>query len=322
MKSDSKRDARNAMNRRQWLSTGAAAAFGGVLGTSQPAARAETESGASGFRFCLNTGTIRGHKQPIDREVEIAAQAGYQAIEPWLDNLQRYLQSGGSLKDLRKRLDDGGLTVEGAIGFISWAVDDDSQRATAFEQAKRDMDVLAQLGARRLAAPPAGLQQRMETERIAERYRQLLELGDRTGVTPILEFWGKHPAIGKLCTAVSIAVESGHPKACVLADVFHMYRGGSPFEGLRLLSAQAMPVLHMNDYPANPPRDQANDGHRVFPGDGVGPLPEILRMCLAGGARPILSLELFNQEYYKQEVMEVAKTGLRKLKAVAAKALA
>jgi sugar phosphate isomerase/epimerase len=38
----------------------------------------------------------------------------------------------------------------------------------------------------------------------------------------------------------------------VLADVFHLYKGGSGFEGLRLLSGHAIQVIHLNDYPGNP----------------------------------------------------------------------
>ena len=52
-----------------------------------------------------------------------------------------------------------------------------------------------------------------------------------------------------------VAIEANHPKACVLADVYHLYKGGSDFAGLSLLSATSMHVCHMNDYPAKPPRD-------------------------------------------------------------------
>jgi hypothetical protein len=40
---------------------------------------------------------------------------------------------------LRKRISDLGLTVEGAIAFAEWLVDDGARRAKGMEQAKRDM---------------------------------------------------------------------------------------------------------------------------------------------------------------------------------------
>src|ERR1700685_4100421 len=86
-------------------------------------------SNIGGFRYCLNTATIRGQKLGIVKEIEIAAQAGYDAIEPWVDTIQEYSKNGGALGDLRKRIADSGLTVEGAIGFPEWIVDDDGRRA-------------------------------------------------------------------------------------------------------------------------------------------------------------------------------------------------
>ena len=91
--------------------------------------------------------------------------------------------------------------------------------------------------------------------------------------------------------------------------------------GLKLLGPQAIHVFHMNDYPADPPRATINDSHRVYPGDGVAPLKQILRTLDANGCRCVLSLELFNRDYWKQDAEQVAKTGLEKMRAAVADAL-
>lgn len=98
---------------------------------------------------------------------------------------------------------------------------------------------------------------------------------------------------------------------------YHLYKGGSDFHGLNLLSANAVHVIHMNDYPANPPRSQITDAARVFPGDGVAPLSEILRSLRSIGYDGVLSLELFNSTYWKEDALSVAKTGLAKMKRLA-----
>ena len=41
-------------------------------------------------------------------------------------------------------------------------------------------------------------------------------------------------------TALFVAIECGHPKACFLGDVYHTYKGGSDFNGLKLLGPQAL----------------------------------------------------------------------------------
>ena len=89
-----------------------------------------------------------------------------------------------------------------------------------------------------------------------------------------------------------------------------------------MLSAAAMPVMHMNDYPADPPRERLADRDRVMPGDGVAPLPQILRWLRENGSRAVLSLELFSQKYWEKDAMEVARTGLAKMKNAVEQSLA
>jgi sugar phosphate isomerase/epimerase len=157
--------------------------------------------------------------------------------------------------------------------------------------------------------------------RIAERYRALLELGDQFGVVPQVEVWGFSETLSRLGEAAHVAIDAGHPRACILADVYHLYKGGSSLEGLKLLSGNAIHVFHMNDYPASPPRDTISDAQRVFPGDGVAPLTELFRTLRAIGFRGMLSLELFNRDYWKKDPLEVARTGLEKMRAAVRKGL-
>lgn len=276
------------------------------------------------FGYCLNFSTIRGQKRPLVEEIDIAAKAGYQAIEPWMNKIDEYVKQGGSLKELGKRIADHGLTVESAIGFAEWIVDDDARRAKGLEQAKRDMDTLRQLGGKRIAAPPAGATDKADLNlfRAAERYGALLELGEKMEVIPQVEVWGFSKCLSRLGETTFVAIESGHPRACILPDVYHIYKGGSDFAGLNLLSGSAVHVFHVNDYPAEPKRDMITDGHRVYPGDGVAPLSRIFRDIYNAGFRGYLSLELFNQQYWQQDALQVAKTGLEKTRQAVQKAFA
>jgi 2-keto-myo-inositol isomerase len=273
---------------------------------------------AGGFRYCLNFATLQGYRLGIVEMVDAAGKAGYQAIEPWLNSITAYAEQGGRLADLRKRISDYGMTVESAIAFPQWVVDDAAKRAQGLEQARREMEMVAQIGGRRIAAPPAGANTAAEIPlaAVAERYRALLEVGDRMGVTPELEFWGSSTNLSTLSQAMDVAIQVNHPKACVLADVFHLYKGGSGFAGLRLLGAGALPVLHMNDYKAEPPRERIADRDRVYPGDGVAPLRGILGDLRKVNAELVLSLEVFNPAYWKTDALDTARTGLGKMKAV------
>ncbi|WP_417388523.1 sugar phosphate isomerase/epimerase family protein [Gimesia sp.] len=305
------------LNRREMLAAAGLLAAGFATSPSASAGTHRTRTAAEPFGYCFNTSTIRGQKLGIVEQVNLTSQAGYDSIEPWLRDIDEYVKAGGSLSDLKKRIDDAGLTVESAIGFAQWIVDDEAARKEGMEVAKRDMDTLRQIGGIRIAAPPTGATKQTDLNlfEAAKRYRALLELGDQMDVIPQVEVWGFSSSLSRLGESMFVAIESGHPKACLLPDVYHIYKGGSDFAGLGLLSGSAIQVFHVNDYPADPPRETINDAHRVYPGDGVAPLTDIFRMIHQAGFRGTLSLELFNRDYWQQDPLEVAKTGLQKTKA-------
>ena len=306
------------LSRRDVLRASATALAVGAVAPSGLAKAVESSRAAGGsFTYCLNTSTLSGHKLSIVQEIEIVAKAGYQGIEPWIRQLDQHVKEGGSLVDLGKRLKDHGLAVVDAIGFFEWAVDDEAKRQKGLEEARRNMEMVRAIGGTRIAAPPYGATEQadLDLRKVARRYRDLLEVGDGYGVTPIVEVWGFSKPISRLGEAAFVAIESGHPKAAILADVYHLHKGGSDFGGLHLLGPDSIPILHMNDYP-DLPREKLNDSDRVYPGDGVAPFKEIFRTLGSRGFRVNLSLELFNREYWKQDPLTVARTGLEKMKAV------
>ena len=318
-------------DRRRFLSSAMLSGVGLTLAGSNAAAGISTvlaapgiREAADGFRFCLNTSTIREPKLGIEKEVEIAGAAGYDAIEPWIPTLREFVSGGGKLADLGKRISDAGLTVESAIGFAQWIVDDEKRRKEALEEAKRDMEMLREIGGTRIAAPPVGAHQgdspKLELQVVAERFRALLEVGDEAGVVPQLEIWGFSNNLSRLGEVMYVVGETGHPQACLLLDIYHLYRGGSDFTGLGLLSDNALQVFHVNDYPATPSREKMNDADRIYPGDGIAPMSQILNAIGGHGRSIVLSLELFNRDYWKLDPLEVAKTGLARMKAAVEKA--
>lgn len=270
------------------------------------------------FKTCLNTSTLRGYKLSLRELIDITSRAGYDAIEPWISDLEAHQQSGSTLEEAAQMARDSGLSVQGAIGFFEWIVDDESKRRAALEQARHDMELVARLGGTLIAAPPMGAteQSGLDLNRAAERYAALCEVGRECGVRPLVEVWGFSKTLSRLGEAAHVAIESGHPDAGILADVYHLHKGGSGHAGLSMLDGKRLPLFHVNDYPAEPGRQSIKDEQRVWPGDGVAPLSEIFSTLRGIGFDGYLSLELFNPDYWQGDPLETAREGLAKLKQV------
>ncbi|WP_154856921.1 sugar phosphate isomerase/epimerase family protein [Cyclobacterium xiamenense] len=286
----------------------------GALGAFAPAPAFSSSPKKSTFSYCLNTSTIRGQQPGLLRYIEIAAEAGYDGIEVWVDDVKKFLSEGHSTEALKQLFRQHGLRVENAIGFAPWMASDESKSKAGFRQMEEEMNMLAEIGCYRVAAPGIGAEAPVDLMAAGRKYKALLDLGRKTGVMPQLEFWGAFAPFHHLGQILMVAAVANDPDVRLLPDVYHLYRGGSGFDGLKLIHGQAIEIFHMNDYPASIPREEQQDRDRVYPGDGVAPLSQILRDLREMGGDKVLSLELFNPSYWERDPLEVAKTGLLKMK--------
>jgi 2-keto-myo-inositol isomerase len=302
------------LNRRELLKLSAAAGFASFLPSSLVRAAAEDQK--SPFRFCLNTSTIMGQKPGLLKSIDIAATAGYDGVELWVDDIKQYLAQGNSIESLNAYIKARHLVVEDAISFTTWMVDDDERRKAGLIELEDEMKIMAALGCSRIAAPPAGVEKNepINYQVAGKRYRTILDLGRKYNVMPLLEFWGASGTLYNLSQALAIAVAGDDGDARILPDVYHLFRGGSGFNSLKLLNGRMIDIIHMNDYPGNKPVEEQTDSDRVYPGDGAAPLKQLLLDLKNMGGTKVLSLELFNETYWKQDALEVAKTGLQKMK--------
>jgi sugar phosphate isomerase/epimerase len=287
----------------------------GSAGISIPASlRAKVPTTPSEFRYCLNTSTISGQGLDLLKYIEIASRAGYDGIEIWIRDLRAALKEGHLPESIREHILRQGIKVESAIGFAPWMAEGNE----GMVQMKKEMQMLASIGCERIAAPPAGVpsDKPLDLFAVGEKYRSLLDLGRETGVMPQLEFWGSSPVLWHLGQVLMIAAVANDPDARILPDVYHLFRGDSGFNALKMLNGQLIEVFHLNDYPASKPREEQGDADRIFPGDGGAPWRQIMTGLKGMGGEKVLSLELFNRSYWEKDPLEVARTGLLKMKSL------
>jgi 2-keto-myo-inositol isomerase len=313
----------NSISRRSILQKSLAIAASLGVNSSPTFADDKKTNSAHKFTYCLNTSTIMEQNLGLMAEMEIAAKAGYNGIEIWMSTLKTFIDKGGKLKDVKQKASDLGINIEDAIGFAKWIVDDPNEREKALEQLKSEMGMLAEIGCKRIAAPPFGATTipGLNLKQAAERFKKIGDLGHTIGVMPQLEMWGFSANLHEFGHVLYVAAESGHEKACILADVYHLFKGGSSLTGLDFLSGNHIEIFHMNDYPTGLTKEKINDSDRIYPGDGIAPITQIIKTLHNKNTAIVLSLELFNRDYWKQDAFSVAKTGLEKMKAVVEKSL-
>lgn len=303
------------LNRRELLKLSAATAAVSIVHGISKAAVPISEGP---FRFCLNTSTIRGQNPGLLNAIEIAAKAGYDGMELWINDINDYIKQGNSIQSLAKFIAAKGIVVENAISFTQWMVDDDDKRNAALIQLEEEMKLMAALGCKRIAAPPAGMDKAkpIDFEKAGARYRDILSLGRKYKVIPQLEFWGASGTLYNFSQALAVAAAANDSDARILPDIYHLFRGGSGFNSLQMVNGKVIEVIHINDYPATKAVSEQTDSDRIYPGDGAAPVKQVLSDLWAMGGTKVLSLELFNKTYWAQDALLVARTGLQKMKSL------
>ena len=276
------------------------------------------QKGASPWPICLDTATIR--PASLSDKVKIAAKAGFDAIEPWDGELAEFEKNGGNLKDLSKQIKDLGLFVPSVIGLWNALPPTKELFDASLEDTRRRMRMASEIGAQHIQTIPNTVGENFDRKWVADRYRDIIEIGLKEyNIRPALVFVKFFP-LKTLGQAAGIALDANHPKAMVIPDVYHMYISEGGFEGIKLMKGDAFAIFQFNDAPATPALAQLEDKHRVYPGDGILPLPSILKDLKGTGFKGCISLEMYNPEYWKQDLQKVAETGLRKTLQVIGKA--
>ena len=309
------------MDRRTFLQVGAG------VGLAMRAAQARTEEprtyqrGISPWPIVLNASTIR--PTPLRDKVRVASEAGYDGIELWDSELEKFEAGGGDLKALGAEIRDRGLFVPNVIGLWNCMPPDEESWKKSLAATRNRMRLSAAVGSTHVAAIPAPDRPDFDLKWGADRYKDLLKIGrEEFHIIVACEFVGFMKGVHRLGQGAAIGLDADDPDACLVADTFHLYRGGSGFEGLRHLNGDFIAVFHWNDVPAEPPREKLGDEHRIYPGDGILPLKRALTLLREIRYRGPLSLEMFNPEHYKQDPKLVAETGLKKMRDLIASATA
>ncbi len=258
------------------------------------------------FTYCLNTSTIR--PTPLLKKIEVASRAGYSAIEPWNVEIDEYLAQGGSIPELRRALDGAGLKVVSMIALGDWITTEGEAHTRALDECKRRMAQAAELGSPSIVASPP--HEVVDLAHAGKRFTELFAIGESMGVAPSMEFLGFVAGVHTLDQAWTIASATGHPRATIVADVFHLIRGGGKVDDLLRIQGSQLSIFHINDLPPVPDPLAQRDEDRVMVGEGIAPLPRVIANLRTIGYSGPISLELFNRDLWALDPLNVVQEGI------------
>ena len=212
-------------------------------------------------QLSLAAGTVLDVDPP--RAVEVAAEAGFDAVGLWFDPSA---WSERTTRAVAARLEATGLTALDIEPVILGRGDDPGDRI---------VDVATELGVANVlvASGPAA---------ISEVERRLVELSERApaGLTLVLEFLPIF-TVATLEDALDVVSAVDAPNVAVLVDTLHLHRSGGDPSLLTAVDRSLLPYLQVADAPAERPtsaaalREEALHG-RLLPGEGELPLGEVV----------------------------------------------
>jgi len=275
------------MDRRDFLKyTGLA----GLVITNSPA---NSQSAGYADRLCLNESSSMSHD--FDVCMKAYSKAGIRHVEPWIHKIRPYVEKE-SAATAKQLLSDLGLHAPCSccMGELIEPREDHDQRV---EQLKANLELVGALGIERFVVHSFTQEQYTldDYKRGVDNVRQLGEIGREFGVIIVIEFIRMQRFMGTLPTALSLTRGADHPNLRPLFDFFHFWVGQSKMEDLALLRDGELEHVHFHDAPSGP-REILADKDRVFPGEGVIPITDILRVLRKKKYNGYFSVELFNKE--------------------------
>lgn len=272
-----------------------------------PAAHAFSGAAGTGptMTLCLHQATSAG--AGFRKSLEGWARAGIEQVELTAALLDEFLKTE-TLATAGRLISDLGLTPVSALSGVSGLWEPNPGRAAALEGFKKRCEMFASLNVGKIYAPTATNRKFSldDYQAGAQNMREAGEIAAQFRLTAMVEFLRSSSFVSTLTTLLSMTREAAHPNLRPMLDCYHFWSGLSKFEDLDLLRPGELAHVHFQDVP-DMPRELLDSTTRIIPGDGIAPLPRILRKLSEKGYGGPLSVELFLPQFQQGDPYEIAR---------------
>jgi 2-keto-myo-inositol isomerase len=269
---------------------------------------------AAGMTLAIHQNTSAG--AGYRRSLEGWSRAGITHVEITAALLDEFLKTD-SLAAARRVLTDLGLTPVSAACGVQGLWEPNPNHAASLEDLKRRCEMFAALGLNRIYAPTGTTGKFTEDDYKTgvDNMRKVGEVAGQFRLTMMAEFVRASSFISTLTTLLKMTRAAAHPHLAPLLDFYHFWSGLNKLEDLDSIRHGEIGHVHFQDVP-DIPRELLDNTTRFIPGDGIAPLPQILRTLADKGYAGSLSVELFLPRLQQGDPFEVAREIRQKAEAV------
>lgn len=274
------------------------------------------------MKMSLNPVTI----SPCNFEdsLKIAYQAGFIGIGLRFNLVKDYLNAGHSLKDVKDFVEKSKL-VPTEMGFLSgWMFHDGiplagkrARTGETKEQLLEEMEFFFSV-TKELGSPPVTalveLNEVGPLEKAVEDFGWLCDRAAGYDLKIMLEFSGSAPQANRIRDAWKLIQASKRTNCGLLLDSFLMFMKDLYLDDLEVVPAERIFTVHIADAKPKPRHELNMLKDRLIPGEGIIPLKDLVNAVKKKGYNGFFTIEIFNEEYSRQDPLEIAKRSWKALK--------
>ena len=266
------------------------------------------------MKLCYNQATTMRHST-LEKDLEFCEKYGYDLIEIRIDKLKDYL-TRNTVEDLVTFFEKNKIKPFAFNGLEEFSYRSEEEYAETVADLKLVCEISDRLNCKMVTMDPGATPEHLTVEEIQADniavLNDLLKIAKPYDMRFAFEFCGSPEcSVNTLRQAMGIVNAMDCEEVGVIVDFFHFWAMGSKIEDLEKMDVTKIFMVHIDDA-ENYPKGQASDGDRLWPGDGVINIDEIMKTLLYKGYNGVYSLELFRPEYWEMDVEEVIRIGKEK----------
>lgn len=251
----------------------------------------------------------------LKERAEAAAAAGFVGLGLETNDLAHYVNTIG-YPGIRKIIEGAGLEYIEFEVLTDWFTDGDRRAASDITR-KFLLEAAAELGAAQiktvgeilLAPGPGGEVSNWPIEKVGDEFGQLCREAARAGTRASIELVPSS-AVRDLETGRRIVDHAGEPNGGLLIDIWHMARGGIPYDEVANLPPYLVTAVEVDDAMQQQVGTIFEDtiNNRKLPGEGELDVPAFLHSIMLTGYQGVYGVEIVSDEHRHRTLEDAARS--------------